>query len=248
MNVIIITAKGGNTSLTNKNLINVGGKPVLNYVINAAKNSFKADKIYISTECKLIKKLAQFNNIDIIDRPEYLSQPNSLHKDVIEHAVRFIKDSNPNLNNVVVLLGNTVMINSDLIDLAFSEMQKSDCDSIISGWKAQDDHPYRALSLNEFNYVDSFLKTEVGSNRQSYPDVFYYDQGVWGFNWKCAIDKTGPAPWVWLGKKCKLIERNWVTGRDIHGWIDVSASQWYLSVVSTSGLDTYEIKNLDKKL
>jgi hypothetical protein len=45
-----------------------------------------------------------------------------------------------------------------------------------------------------------------------------------------------------LGVKCKLIERNWVTGRDIHGWIDVSASKWYLNDVSPSGLDFYSLK------
>jgi len=25
-----------------------------------------------------------------------------------------------------------------------------------------------------------------------------------------------------------MIERLWVTGRDIHSWIDLSASSWYL--------------------
>jgi CMP-N-acetylneuraminic acid synthetase len=123
MNVIIITAKGGNTSLTNKNLINVNGFPVLSYVINAARNSSRCNKIYITTECDSIKHLAKLFNIDIIDRPLELSQSSSLHRDVIEHAVKSVKSLNSDLNNVVVLLGNTVMIDSKLIDLAFLNLK-----------------------------------------------------------------------------------------------------------------------------
>lgn len=241
MNVVIITAKGNNTSLTNKNMLQVGGQPVLYYVIQAAKRAEKVNKIYLSTEDEGMKRFAQENGIDLIDRPQHLSQPESLHKDVIEHAVRQVQSVHPDLQNCMVLLGNTVMISKELIDTAFTMLEEGDCDSVLSGWRAQDDHPYRALTLDDEGYLKSFLGVSAGSNRQSYPQVFFYDQGVWAFKWQCAIEQRGMSPWVWMGTKCRLIERMWVTGRDIHTWIDVSASQWYLSGIQPAGLDSFEI-------
>ena len=110
-------------------------------------------------------------------------------------------------------------------------LKEEDCDSVATVWKAQDDHPFRAMVKNESGFMEPFEDRNIGSNRQSYPEVFYYDQGVWAFEKDCAYMQKGPSPWVWLGKKCKMIERPWVTGRDVHSWIDVAASAWYLNTI-----------------
>jgi len=228
-NIVIVTAKGGNTSIENKNIIPVLGFPVVLYPIRAAKLALKVDDVYISTEDKFIKDLAIKEGIKIIDRPVELSTPKSQHKDVIKHAVKAI-DCDDN-DNITVLLGNTVMCTPNLIDNGFEMLTKEDCDSVLSAWKAQDDHPYRALKIDN-GYIKSFNNnTDCSSNRQDYPDIYYYDQGIWVFKKYCALEEKGPAPWVWLGTKCKMIERPWVTGRDIHSWIDVSASIWYLNQI-----------------
>lgn len=230
-NVVIVTAKGGNNSIQNKNLIPVLGNPVMCYPIRAAKQSAKTHSIFLSTEDPLIKDIGKKEDIQIIDRPFELSQPESQHKDVIKHAVEEVSKLHPELENVIVLLGNTVMIHPALIDKCFSVLEEGSHDSCLTAWKAQDDHPYRALTLDDQGNVQSFLNKTSNSNRQSYPDVYFYDQGIWAFKKDCAAKQEGPAPWVWLGKNCKLIERPWVTGRDIHSWIDVAASNWYLNSI-----------------
>src|SRR5690625_6013697 len=88
-------------------------------------------------------------------------------------------------------------------------------------WKAQDDHPLRAMIINEEGYLESFLKTETpDTNRQSYQDVYFYDQGPWTVRMSTILrseqTKEGPGPWWWMGKNCKAIERIWATGRDTH--------------------------------
>jgi CMP-N-acetylneuraminic acid synthetase len=239
-NIVIVTAKGGNTSIENKNVIPILGVPVVLYAIRAAKLSGKADATYVSTEDDLIKSLSLKEGAKIIDRPPEMSRPESLHKDVIKHSVEEVLKEHPEAENFIVLLGNTVMTPPGLIDRAFGILEKGDADSCLSVWKAQDDHPYRALKLNEQGYVESFLNLQVGSNRQSYPTVYFYDQGVWAFKTKCALEQKGPPPWVWLGQKCKMIERPWVTGRDIHSWIDISASAWYLNAIQVNDYLDYK--------
>jgi CMP-N-acetylneuraminic acid synthetase len=238
-NVVIITAKGGNTSIANKNMLSINGHPILYYPMQAARLSSLTDGIFLSTEDAGMKKFSLEQGIQVIDRPDELSKPGSEIGDVIQHATAYIKNLHPEVENCIALLGNTVMVSKELINAAFEELEKNDCDSVLSAWKAQDDHPYRALKVNESGYVESFTGVKVGANRQSYPTAYFYDQGIWGFKWECAIKRNGPPPWNWMGNKCRLIERIWVTGRDIHSWIDVASSQWYLSSLQPSGLDYF---------
>lgn len=235
----IITAKGGNTSVENKNVIPVLGLPVVIYPIRAAKLAAQVDHVYVSTEDHLIKTIALKESVSIIDRPNELATPISQHKDVIKHAVDRVLCDNPDVEFIVVLLGNTVMVTPGLIDKCIQLMKTGDCDSVLTAWKAQDDHPFRALRVNELGYAESFMNKEVSSNRQSYPEVYFYDQGVWAFRKECAYAMNGPSPWKWLGQRCRVIERPWVTGRDIHSWIDVSASSWYLTAIQAHDFVDY---------
>jgi len=241
-NAVIVTAKGGNRSVENKNIIPVLGVPVLLYPLRAAKLASMTDGLFVSTEDLKIASLARKEGAEIIHRPETLSQPTSLHADVIKHAVEEANSLHPELENIIILLGNTVMVTPGIIDKCFQMLTnpENDCDSVTTVWRAQDDHPYRALKINDKGYVESFLDIQCGSNRQSYPPVFFYDQGIWAFKKECALDQKGPAPWTWLGKKCRMVERPWVTGRDIHSWIDVSASIWYLSSIQANDFMDYE--------
>ncbi|MBB5022835.1 cytidylyltransferase domain-containing protein [Desulfurispira natronophila] len=228
-NIVILTAKGGNLSIPNKNLIPVLGVPIMLYPLRSAKMAMNVDKIYVTTEDPRIKDLSLKEGVEVIDRPAELSTPTAQHKDVIKHAVEYVLQQHPEAQNFTVLLGNTVHMTPELIDKGFALLDEPDCDSVATVWKAQDDHPYRAMIKNEDGYMESFTKQEVSSNRQSYPEVYFYDQGIWSFKKDCALKMEGPSPWVWLGKKCRMMERMWVTGRDIHSWIDISASVWYLN-------------------
>ncbi len=230
-NLVLITAKGGNQTVQNKNIIPIQGSPVVAYPIRSAKSSLLAEHVALSTECPRISRIAETEGIEVVKRPDHLCDAKSLHKDVIKFEVERFLERDPEIENIVVLLGNTVMVTSGLIDKALEMLDQPETDSVISVWEAQDDHPLRALKIGENGYVESYLGIDAGSNRQAYPKAVFYDQGIWAFKARCAIEQKGPPPWVWLGEKCKTIVRPWVTGRDIHSWIDVSASSWYLSAI-----------------
>jgi len=134
------------------------------------------------------------------------------------------------LENVVLLLGNTVMIDGELIDAALDILHsRPDLDSVMTVWEAADDHPLRSLEI-----VDGLLRPYGGTNRQvsterqSYPKAYYYDQGIWAFRKECVQRRDGPNPWWWMGKRCLPIVRPWVAGRDIHTFLDMAISEWWL--------------------
>lgn len=234
MHIALITAKGSNQSMPDKNLITIEGKSFLAWQIEAASKSRLIEKVFISTEDSKIKQLAHNYNINILDRPHELAKPDSNHGDVILHAFYQIKTIlNSKIDTLTVLLGNTISVREDDIDLCIETlMEDKAATSCMTVWQAQDDHPYRAMQINQKGYLESFIPNlTADTNRQSYPPIYFYDQGPWCVRAKAlesANKNTGPACWWWMGDKCIPILRNWVTGRDIHTSLDVEFSRCFL--------------------
>lgn len=228
MNIAIITARAGSKSIKNKNVYPVGGKPMIAYPIEAAHTARLIDKVYVSTDGPEIAQVAEELGCQVIWRPEELAGDHVNHGDVIKHAVEAADQ--PELRNVVVLLGNTVMIDADLIDQGLRLLdERPDIDSVMSVWEAADDHPMRALEIHEGilrPYGDPHRS--VSTERQSYPPAYYYDQGIWAFRKECVQKREGPNPWWWMGKRSLPIIRTWVTGRDIHTHLDIELAAWWL--------------------
>src|SRR5690606_16189936 len=106
------------------------------------------------------------------------------HGDVIKHAVEYVDQREPGLENVVLLLGNTVMIDGKIIDHCLNVLdERTDLDSCMTVWEAQDDHPLRAMAINGEGILEPYgdKNRNVSTERQSYPKAYYYDQGVWAF-------------------------------------------------------------------
>lgn len=228
--VALITAKGDNEPIRDKNVIPICGIPALSYVIDAAVQAHLINEVFVSTEDQKIKRVATEKQVHVIDRPSELSTAETNHGDVMLHGVNTIKKMVPDLDTVTVLLGNTVMVSSDLIDLSVRLLLANPkYDSVMSVWLAQDDHPFRALTRNEEGFVESYLNVESGTSREFYPPVFFYDQGVWTFRYQVIYRREGPNPWWWMGKKCFPIIRRWVTGRDFHSQLDLDIAEFWLT-------------------
>lgn len=232
MNIAIITARAGSKSIINKNVYPVLDHPLIAYPIRAAQQAARIHKVYVSTDGPNIAQVASELGCEIIWRPEELAGDHVNHGDVIRHAIDTV--DHPDLKNVVVLLGNTVMVDSDLIDEGLRLLdERWDIDSVMSVWEAADDHPLRALAI-----TDGFLtpygdaNRSVSTERQSYPAAYYYDQGIWALRKECVRRKDGPNPWWWMGKRCYPIVRNWVTGRDVHTHLDIDLACWWLTHIA----------------
>jgi CMP-N-acetylneuraminic acid synthetase len=230
VNVAIITARKGSKSIQDKNVHVVCGRPLVAYPIAAAMEADKIEKVFISTDGESIASVGEEMGCEIIWRPSELGGDHVNHGDVIRHAVEYVDDRESALTNVVLLLGNTVMIDGSVIDEALTMLESNgDLDSVMTVWEAADDHPLRALEIHE-GVLRPYGGQErnVSTERQSYSTAYYYDQGVWAFRKECVQRQDGPNPWWWMGKRSAPIVRPWVTGRDVHTHFDVGIAEWWL--------------------
>lgn len=230
MNVAIVTARAGSKSIINKNVLPLLGQPMVHYPIKAALAANRISQVWVSTDGEEIAEASRTAGAHIIPRPDELGGDSVNHGVVIKHAVEYVDARVKDLENVVLLLGNTVYIDGETIDTALETLERErQLDSVMTVWEAADDHPFRAMQINADGLLEPFGGSRsVSTERQSYPKAYYYDQGVWAFRKNTVQSEDGPNPWWWMGKNVRPIVRPWVTGRDIHGLIDVFFSEHWV--------------------
>jgi len=123
----VILARGGSKGIPRKNIIDVNGKPLLHYTIEAAKAS-KANDVYVSTDCCAIMRSAIDANANVLMRPKDLAGDNTKSEDALIHFVETIA-----CDAVVFLQPTSPLVLSEDIDNAI-EMMK-DHDSVFSAYK-----------------------------------------------------------------------------------------------------------------
>ena len=88
----IITARGGSKGIPGKNLKLLGGKPLLDYSIDAA-NDTPLDRLILSTEDPKIAEVARSLGCEVpFMRPAELARDETPHLPVIQHAVQWLID------------------------------------------------------------------------------------------------------------------------------------------------------------
>ncbi|MBT6117638.1 MAG: NTP transferase domain-containing protein [Rhodospirillaceae bacterium] len=86
MIIAVIPAKGGSRRLPNKNMVKVGGLPMLDYSIRAVRACERIDAVYVSTDSDEIALHAESHGVPVIRRPESLGGETPI-ADVYRHAV-----------------------------------------------------------------------------------------------------------------------------------------------------------------
>src|SRR3954454_8420477 len=118
MNVAIVTARAGSKSIIHKNVMPVAGKPMVQYPIEAAQAATRIGEVWVSTDGEGIADASRAAGAKIIPRPDELGGDAVNHGLVIKHAVEYVDARVDNVENIVLLLGNTVYIDGEIIDQA----------------------------------------------------------------------------------------------------------------------------------
>jgi len=83
----IITARGGSKGIPGKNIIEVNGKPLIAYTIEAALNCSMIGECYVTTDDNEIKRVGLRYGAEIIDRPSAFATDDASSQDAVSHAL-----------------------------------------------------------------------------------------------------------------------------------------------------------------
>lgn len=233
MNVAIVTARADSQRLPGKHMRLVGGRRLIEWPLRAALDAQQVDEVYLATDSATISEAAIDLGARCLQLPPGLCGNQGTQAASLCWAVGTLDvqlQSPRRLENVVALLGNTVMVSAADVDAALSMLRlHPEADSVMSVWRAEDDHPNRALARGADGFLVNYQGlNERSSNVQGYSEAYYQDQGVWAFRKENAYLSDGPSPWWWMGRKCLPLEREWWVGRDVDVEADVAMAELWL--------------------
>lgn len=212
--IALMTGKGNNT-LKDKNLYPILGKPIMYYPCMEAKKSYYMTDFYVSSEDENILETAYDLGYKKIIRPDYLSQKNSQHSDVIQHAISNIKNK---ADILVVLLANAPMVKREWIDDCISIILSDESlSSVVPVYNEQNHHPYRCKRINRNGFLEPFVDLNnkfISTNRQELEACYFLCHNFWVLNMKNINFSAGQKPWIFLGNNIKpyIIEET----KDLH--------------------------------
>ena len=97
--VALIPARGGSKRLPGKNILSLGGKPLIAWSIEAAYGSKYVDRVIVTTEDQAIAEIAMDFNAEIpFMRPSYLATDTASSVDTAVHTIESINNNLSPLN------------------------------------------------------------------------------------------------------------------------------------------------------
>lgn len=115
----LIPARGGSKGIPKKNIIDLGGRPLISYTIDAALFSEKIDKVVVSSDDDKILSISKKCGAQTINRPDELSGDKTPIDKVISHSLDALEKIENFVPDLVVLLQPTSPLRtSQTINLA----------------------------------------------------------------------------------------------------------------------------------
>ena len=165
--VSVITARGGSKGIPNKNIIDVKGKPLIYYSIQASKDSCM-DETWVSTDCEKIAEVSDFYGARVLMRPPELADDIVMPDEALIHFAEdqdfdilvFIQPTSPLIKSIYIV---------EAVEMLISE--ENTYDSVFTA------HKYHWLPKWKYEEWDDM--TPVGWDIKSRPRRQDIDQDVY---------------------------------------------------------------------
>lgn len=192
----IVGARSGSKSIPHKNIKPLAGKPLLAWIIEAAKKSKYMTRLIISTDSQEYADIAKSYGAEVpFIRPRELAADSVPDFDFLYHAATWMNEHEGFKPDVILRLPPTTpLCTTEHIDACIELLMKDDtADSSRTITKASK-HPYKLWRIQDGTIVpflsEEFtgLKDAHNMPRQSFPEA-YQHVDVIALRWNTLVEK-----------------------------------------------------------
>ena len=142
--VLAITlARGGSMGIPKKNIVNIHGKPLLQYTTDEIVKSEYIDDYVVSTDCDDIEKVCNKLKVDVFRRKK-ASNIQTTAEGLLE-----VLDSYKKYDYVVEVMCTNPLKTIKDIDNVIEKLHKTGADSVVSVVRVWDNHPLRVKYIEK---------------------------------------------------------------------------------------------------
>ncbi len=205
MNVLgIITARGGSKGIPRKNIIPVGGRPLLQYTADAARAARRLTRVVLSTDDPEIAAVGRRCGVEVpFLRPPELARDDTPTLPVIQDVLRRLEAAGERYDAVLILQPTNPLRQASDIDGAIELLDRTGADSVISFVEVGEKHPARMKFIGaEGRVLDPpFAEAFEGQRRQDLPKLYLREGSIY------------------LSRRDVIIEKNSIKGDDCRAWL-----------------------------
>lgn len=176
--IAFIPARGGSKGIPRKNIVPLGGKPLMLHTIEAAIESQLFSKVVVSTDDSEIASVAQSAQATVLLRPEHLATDNATTNAAILHMIEALK---PSPTAAICLLQATSPLRnaSHIAESAelFAERERSAVYSMVLA----DKPPQKAFCIKDGQATPLLDGGEAFLPRQQLDDCAYPNGAIYWF-------------------------------------------------------------------
>ena len=169
----IIPARGGSKRLPRKNILDLCGKPLISWSIEAALKSKYISKVVVSSDDEEILNISSNFGADIIKRPYELANDTATTFDAIKHTINNLEK----YDYIVLLQPTSPLRNVKHIDEAIELLEEKQADAIVSVCE-MDHSPLWSNTLPEDGNMRGFLREEILNKRSQDLEKYYRLNGA----------------------------------------------------------------------
>jgi CMP-N-acetylneuraminic acid synthetase len=204
----IIPARGGSKRLPRKNLLDLNGKPLIAYSIEAGLKCEYIDKVIVSSDDDEILNISKKFGADTIIRPDKLASDTATSFDAIKHTIENVDK----YDYAVLLQSTSPLRTSSHIKEAIELLEKKNADAVVSVCEMEHS-PLWSNTLDATLSMQGFLRDEVLNKRSQDLEKYYKLNGA---IYICKVEKL-------LEQKSFFLKENifaYIMDRDISVDID----------------------------
>lgn len=188
--IAIIPARAGSKRLPKKNLLTLGGIPLIQWTINSAVASGIFDLIVVTSDDSEILEIAKESNLYCIARPGDLASDEASTQDVIKHALQFLHKDGYVVNNFMLLQPTSPLRSAIDILEARKLMVEQKAECVVSVCPAEHS-PLWCNTLDEKKSMRNFLvSSSLGKRSQELPAFYRLNGSIYLTNVESYIEEN----------------------------------------------------------
>jgi CMP-N-acetylneuraminic acid synthetase len=225
-----IPARGGSKGIPHKNITPLAGKPLIQYTIDAAKQSRYIDYVLVSTDDEEIATVARRCGAEVpFLRPPELAADTAKTIDAVLHAIETLREAGETFDSLVLLQPTSPLRTAEDIDKAVETFYESNRQPVVSVSEVSD-HPILIRTIED-GRLKPLLQTGSTVRRQDMPP-FYRVNGSIYINPIEEISQTtsfndNPVPFIM--QKSHSVDIDEPLDLKIAEWIEEAQSQQWIT-------------------
>ena len=220
-NLAIIPARSGSKRVIDKNIRPFAGRPLMAWIIDAARTSGVFERVYVSTDSEKYADIARacgawapFLRDGLMDDHSPLAQV------ACHELLRVERETGMCYDNVAILQPTCPLFLSEDVHAVYERFVSSKADSAMTCFPFEHCNPWWAFRLADSGIADYVLDSQIDSRSQD-REPLYCPTGALGIA-RTAIFKTDP---IGVMRRCSFIPVSWESGFDIDSESDFATAE-----------------------